>query len=189
MGDSVPGMFPGHMQFTDFDISLEPGNAQHPIRPVVQGLRARISPKGLQALMQSLVDEADRRAPVGMQLKGVRVGPGGIELFLRVAKSIFSSDLSTRLSLSAPGGNELRVELTDTDMPAWVPLDMLLDEAVKRGGDGVRRDPGNRHALLLDPAALLARAGVPGRFAPGLWNVTTSADGLDLTFRESARDA
>ncbi len=189
MGDPVPGMLPGHMQLTDFDISLEQGTVQHPIRPVVQGLRLRVSPRGLEALTQTLVDEADRRAPVGMQLKGVRVGPPGIELFLRMAKSIFSSDISTRLSLSAPGGAELRMELTDTDMPNWVPLDMLLDEAVKRGGGGVRRDPGSRNALLLDPAALLARAGVPGRFAPGQWNVTTSADGLDLTFRESARGA
>ena len=189
MGDPVPGTLPGHvhLQLTDFDISLEPGTAQHPIRPVVQGLRLRVSPRGLEALTQTLVDEADRRAPVGMQLKGVRVSPRGIELFLRMAKSIFSSDLSTRLNLSAPGGNELRVELTDTDMPAWVPLDMLLDEAVKRGGAGVRRDPGHRSALLLDPAALLARAGVPGRFAPGQWAVTTSTDGLDLSFRESAR--
>ena len=73
-------------------------------------------------------------------------------------------------------------------MPAWVPLDMLLDEAAKRG-DGVRRDPGNRSALLLDPAALLAKGGVPGRFAPGHWDVTTSADGLELHLRESAGGA
>src|SRR5829696_7259080 len=189
MGDSVLGALPGHLQLTDFDISLEQGSAQHPIRPVVQGLRLRVSPRGLQALTQTLVDEADRRAPVGMKLKDVRVGPNGIELFLRMAKSIFSSDLSTRLILSAPGGNELRVELADTDMPAWVPLDMLLDEAARRGGEGVRRDPGNRSALLLDPAALLARAGVPGRFAPGRWDVATGADGLDLRFRESAGGA
>ena len=84
---------------------------------------------------------------------------------------------------------ELRVELTDTDVPAWLPLEMLLDEAAKRGGDGVRRDPGNRNALLLDPAAPLARGGVPGRFAPGRWDVTTSGDGLELTFRESAGGA
>jgi hypothetical protein len=178
-----------HMQLTDLDISLEPGDARYPMRPVVRGLRLRVSDRGLTQLAQALVDEADRRAPVGMQLKGVRVGPQGIELFLRMAKSIFSSDLSTRLVLSAPGGTELRVELTDTDMPAWVPLDMLLDEAAKRGGDGVRRDPGNQRALLLDPAALLVRGGVPGRFAPGRWTVTTSADGLDLSFRESAGEA
>jgi hypothetical protein len=189
MGDSVPGGLPGHMQLTDFDISLEPGTAQQPIRPVVQGLRLRVSARGLRALMQTLVDEADRRAPVGIKLKDVRVGPQGIDLFARMTKSIFSSDLSTRLVLSAPGGTELRVELTDTEMPAWVPLDMLLDEAAKRGGNGVRRDPGNKNALLIDPAALLARAGVPGRFAPGRWEVTTSADGLVLTFRESAGGA
>jgi hypothetical protein len=185
MGDSVPGGLPGHMQLTDFDISLEPGTAQHPIRPVVQGLRLRVSARGLQALTQTLVDEANRRAPVGIKLKDVRVGPQGIELSTRMTKSIFSSDLSTRLVL-ATDGKELRLELTDTKMPAWVPLDMLLDEAARRGGDGVRRDPGNRSALLLDPSALLARAGVPGRFAPGRWDVTTSADGLQLSFRESA---
>src|SRR5918994_3534691 len=188
MGDSVSGALPGHMQLTDFDISLESGTAQHPIRPVVQGLRLRVSARGLQALTQALVDEADRRAPVGIKLQGVQVGPQGIELSARLTKSIFSSDLSTRLILSAPGGEELRVELTDTNMPTWVPLDMLLDEAARRG-DGVRRDPGNRSALLLDPAALLAKGGVPGRFAPGRWNVTTSADGLELTFRESAGGA
>ena len=189
MVDPAPGKLPGHMQLTDFDISLEPGTAQHPIRPVVQGLRLRVSPRGLQALTQTLVDEADRRAPVGIKLKGVDVSPRGIELFTRMTKSIFSSDLSTRLVLSAPSGKQLRVELTDTNMPAWVPLDMLLDEAAKRGGDGVRRDPGNRNALLLDPAALLVRGGVPGRFAPGRWDVATSGDGLVLTFRESAGGA
>ena len=189
MGDSIPGSLPGHMRLTDFDISLEPGTAQQPIRPVVQGLRLRVSARGLQAVMQTLVDEADRRAPVGIKLKGVQVGPQGIELFARMTKSIFSSDLSTRLVLSAPGGKELRMELTDTNMPSWIPLDTLLDEAARRGGDGVRRDPGSRSALLLDPAALLARSGVPGRFTPGRWDVTTSADGLDLRFRESAGGA
>jgi hypothetical protein len=189
MGDPAPGKLPGHMQLTEFDISLERGDARYPLRPVVQGLGLRISERGLQALAQALVDEADRRAPVGIRLKDVRVGPQGIELSARMTKAIFSSDLATRLVLSAPGGNELRVELTDTEMPSWVPLEMLLDEAARRGDNGVRRDPGNRSALLIDPAALLARGGVPGRFAPGRWDVTTSANGLELTFRESAEGA
>jgi hypothetical protein len=189
MGDPALGKLPRHIQLTDFDISLERGDARYPMRPVVQGLRLRVSDRGLHALAHVLVDEADRRAPVGIKLRGLQVGPQGIELSARMTKSIFSSDLATRLVLSAPGGNELRVELTDTDVPAWVPLEMLLDEAAKRGGDGVRRDPGNRNALLLDPAALLVRGGVPGRFAPGRWDVTTSADGLVLTFRESAGGA
>ncbi len=189
MGDPAAGMLPGHMQLTELDISLERGDARYPIRPVVQGLRLRISDRGLQALAQALVDEANRRAPVGIKLKGARVGPQGIELTMRMTKSIFSSDISTRLVLSAPGGNELRVELANTDMPAWIPLDMLLNEAAKRGGGALRRDPGNRNALLLDPAASLARAGVPGRFATGRWDVATSADGLELNFRESAGGA
>ncbi len=189
MSDPAPGTLPGHLQLTDFTISLEPGDARHPLRPVVQGLRLRVSAQGLQRLAQALTDEADRRAPVGIQLKDVRVGPQGINLVMRMEKSIFRSDLSTRLALSAPGGQELRIALTDTDMPAWVPLDMLLEEAAKRGGGGVRRDPDNRRALLLDPAALLARLGVPGRFASGRWHVSTDSDGIDLAFRESAGGA
>jgi hypothetical protein len=189
MTDSLPVRLPGHMQLTDFDISLEPGDIRHPLRPVVQGLRLRISNRGLQILVQGLVDEADRRAPVGLSLKDVRVGPQGIDLYLNVSKSIFKTDLSTRLALSAPGGEELRVALTDTDMPAWIPLDMFLEEATRRGSDAVHRDPEARNALLLDPAALLTRFGVPGRFAPGRWTVATSADGLELTFREYPRGA
>ncbi len=189
MSDAAPERFPSHMQLTDFDISFEPGDIRHPLRPVVRGLRVRVSNRGLLILVQGLVDEADRRAPVGITLKDVRVGPQGIDLYLKMAKSIFSSDLSTRLALSAPGGQELRVALTDSDMPSWVPLDMLLDEAAKRGGGAVRRDPEYRNALLLDPAALLARFGVPGRFAPGDWDVATSAGGIELAFRESAGGA
>ena len=63
---------------------------------------------------------------------------------------------------------------------------MLLEEAVKRSNGAVRRDPANRSALLLDPATLLARAGVPARFAPGRWDVATNAAGIDLTFRGNA---
>lgn len=152
------------------------------MQPVVQGLRAAISADGLHLLTQELIDEAGRRAPVGLALQDVRVGEDGVTLVARVEKSIFRSDLATRLVLSAPGGQALRVELTDLEMPAWVPLDVLLDEAVKRGGGALQRDAGNRRALLLDPAALLARFGVPGRFAPGHWDVQTSGEGIMLAF-------
>jgi hypothetical protein len=184
MGDSAPGPIPGHIRLTDFDITLEPGDARQPLRPVVHGLRLHISAGGLRQLAQALVDEADKRAPVGVKLVDARVGPRGVELYLRVAKGIFGSDLSTRISLSAPGGEVLRAELTDTDMPSWMPLDLLLEQAVNRGGGAVSRDPANRRALLLDPAALLARLGVPGRFAPGDWGVETSQERIALSFRE-----
>ena len=137
-------------------------------------------------LAQGLVDEADRRAPVGLKLKGVRVGAEGVDLFLRVEKGAFGSDFSTRISLSAPGGQALRLEMSDEDLPVWVPLEMLLNAAVQYGGGAISRDPADKGALLLDPAALLTRFGVPGRFAPGRWAVNTSTDGIDLTFRENA---
>ena len=184
MRDPAPGSLPSDIQLTEFDVSLEPGGEQSTPRPVVQGLRLRLSRRGVQRLAQGLADEADRRAPVGVRLQDARVGPAGVDLYLRMQKGIFGSDLSARLALSAPGGNELRVELIDTGVPAWAPLDMLFDEAVKRGGGAVRRDPGNRRALLLDPAALLARFGVPGRFAPGRWDVATSDAGIELSYRE-----
>jgi hypothetical protein len=189
MSDPAPGTIPGHLQITDFDVSLEPGDATHLYRPLVQGLRLRISASGLRELAQALIAEADRRAPVGIRLEDVHVGPDGITLAMRMAKGIFQGDLATRLVLSAPGGEVLRIELADTRVPAWVPLDMVLDQATARGGNAVRRDPNNGRALLLDPAALLARAGVPGRFAPGRWDVSTRNDGVELSFRESAAAA
>ena len=79
----------------------------------------------------------------------------------------------------------LRAELTHLEMPGWVPLDLLLDAAVKQAGGAVQRDPGNARALLLSPARLLTSFGVPGRFAPGVWSVSTSAAGIDLGFHES----
>jgi hypothetical protein len=184
MSDAAPGNLPGHIQLTDFDLSLRRDDARAPLRPMVQGLRLRISEEGLRELAQGLVEEADRRAPVGLRLNDVRVGPDGVDLSLRLQKSILRGDLATRLELSAPGGQVLRAELTETDMPAWVPLDLLLDEAVKRGRGAIERDPGNRRALLLDPAALLARAGLPARFAPGMWGVATTGSGVELGFRE-----
>ena len=189
MADAAPGQRPGHLQLSELDIALEPGSGGQPLRPLVQGLRLHVSDQGLRELMQALVAEADRRAPLDVRLTDLMVGPEGIDLVLRIEKSILRGDLSTRLVLSAPGGEALRVELTNSNVPAWVPLEMLLEEAVKRSGGAVRRDPAHRGALLLDPATLLARAGVPARFAPGRWDVATSPAGIDLTFRERAAAA
>jgi hypothetical protein len=186
MSEATPGKIPGHIQLTDFDVSLERGGGRQTLRPVVQGLRARVSAKGLDVLAQGLIDEADRRAPVGLKLKGIHVSPEGIDLYLRVEKGIFGSDFSTRIALSSPDGEVLRLEMSDTDLPVWVPLDMILNAAVQYGGGAVTRDPADNRALLLDPAALLTRFGVPGRFAPGRWGVKTSTDGIELTFRENA---
>jgi hypothetical protein len=184
MTDPAPRGFPGDIQVTDFDVSLEPGGGRFALRPVVRGLRLRLSRRGVLQLAQGLADEADRRAPVGVQLRDARVGPAGIDLYLRVQKGLLGGDLDTRLALSAPDGRALRVEVSDAGLPFWVPLEGLLDGAVAKSGGAVRRDPGHRHALLLDPAALLSSFGVPGRFAPGRWEVATSDAGIELAFRE-----
>jgi hypothetical protein len=185
LDDPARGTLPALIRLTDFDLSLEPGISGR-LQPVVQRLRAQISGDGLHALAKAITDEAAQRAPVGVALKDLDVGPSGITLALRVEKSIIRGDLSTRLVLSAPDGKYLRVELADVDVPVWVPLDVMLDAAVKRSDGAVWRDPANRSALILDPAALLARSGVQGRFAPGQWAVTTSDAGVDLTFTERA---
>jgi hypothetical protein len=173
-----------HLQISDFGLSLEPGSGGRP-QPLVQSLQARLTADGLRVLAQGGIEEAARRAPVGMQLEAAQVSDAGIDVKLRISKSIIKSSMGTRLVLSAPGGDVLRAELTNLEMPSWVPLDLLLDAAVKQAGGAVQRDPGNARALLLNPAALLASFGVPGRFAPGAWSVNTSAAGIDLGFRES----
>lgn len=183
MNGLAGGALPTHIQLSDFAISLEPGPDSRP-QTVVKSLQVCVTQAGLQALLLGMVAEADRKAPVGLSLKHVAASTAGIDLVLRIEKSIFRSDLSTRLVFSAPGGTLLRVNLTELEMPAWAPFDPLLDEAIKRAGGAVRRDPGAKHALLLDPAELLTRFGVPGRFGPGAWAVATSDAGLDLGFQE-----
>jgi hypothetical protein len=172
------------LQISDFGLSLEPGSGGRP-QPLVQSLQARLTADGLRFLAQGGIEEAARRAPVGMQLEGLQVSDAGIDVKLRISKSIIKSSMGARLVLSAPGGDVLRAELTNLEMPGWVPLDLLLDTAVKQAGGAVQRDPGNSHALLLSPARLLSSFGVPGRFAPGTWSVSTSVAGIDLGFRES----
>ena len=76
MNDTAPGKIPGHIQLTDFDVSFERGDGRHPLQTGRAGLRARVSAKGLDVLAQGLIDEADRRAPVGLKLNGVRVESG-----------------------------------------------------------------------------------------------------------------
>lgn len=175
---------PSQLQISDFGLSLEPGPDGRP-QPVVQSLQARLTADGLRVLAEGGIEEAARRAPVGLQLQEIAVSDAGIDIKLRISKSIIKSTMGTRLVLSAPGGDLLRAELTNLEMPAWAPLDVLLDAAVKRAGGAVQRDPGNPRALLLNPARLLSSFGVPGRFAPGAWSVHTSAAGVDLGFRES----
>jgi hypothetical protein len=187
LDDPARETLPPLIRLTDFELSLEPGSAGR-LQPVVQRLRAQISGDGLHALANAITEEAAQRAPVGLTLKDLDVGPNGITLAVRVEKSILRGDLSTRLVLSAPDGKDLRVELADVDVPVWVPLDLMLDATVKRSDGAVRRDPANRSALILDPAALLARSGVHGRFAPGQWAVTTGDAGVDLSFGERTSD-
>jgi hypothetical protein len=183
MNGLAGGVLPTHIQLSDFAISMEPGLVGRP-QAVVKSLQVRVTQPGLEALLQGAVAEADRKAPVGLSLKHVAASAAGVDVVLRIEKSIFRSDLSTRLVFSAPGGTLLRVDLTELEMPAWVPFDPLLDEAIKRAGGAVRRDPNATRALLLDPAELLARFGVPGRFGPGEWAVATSDAGIELAFQE-----
>jgi hypothetical protein len=188
LSDSARDIRVPQIRLSNFDLSLQRGTAGR-MEPVVQGLRVQITAAGLQALAEGLVDALGRRVPVGFTIKDIRVGPDGVGIVLRVERGIVRGDLATRLVLSAPGEDLLRVELADVDVPVWVPLDVLLDEAVKRSGGAVRRDPANRRALLLDPAALLAQFGVPGRFAAGRWDVATSDAGIDLSFSGDASAA
>ncbi len=183
MNGLAGGALPTHIQLSDFAISLEPGPGSRP-RALIRSLRVRVTQSGLEALLQGMVSEADRKAPVGLSLKHVGASAAGVDVALRIEKSIFRGDLSTRLVFTAPGGTLLRVDLTELEMPAWVPFDPLLDEAIKRAGGAVRRDPRAKRALLLDPAEVLTRFGVPGRFGPGQWDVATSDAGIDLAFQE-----
>jgi hypothetical protein len=63
-------------------------------------------------------------------------------------------------------------------------IEMALGKATQIAG--IRPDPQNNQAVLVNPAEVLARQGVPARLAPGAWDVAVTPAALDLSYRETS---
>jgi len=170
------------LQISDLALSLEPGTSV-PLQPLVHRLRLQMSDAGFVKLLRAVTTLADARAPVDIELTSCRLVEGGAEVSARAGKGLLKAALSATIAATVLAGREIRCELTNLAVPAWVPVDRFLQQAIARANiAGLRLDPDNPRAVLLDPAALLEREGLPARLAPGAWTLAIAPMQLDLAY-------
>lgn len=173
------------LHISDLAVTLEPGPPEAPLQPLVHRLGLQLSDVGFAKVIGALVAIADQRAPVDITLASCRLVPDGAELSARAGKGILRATLTTTIATSVVGGKEIRCELTDLQVPAWVPVDRLLERAIGSAGiEGLRLDPDNPRAILVDPAVILASQGLPAHLAPGAWSLDITSAVLNLGFAE-----
>jgi hypothetical protein len=173
------------VQLTDVEITLETGETgKIPFQPLVQNLRVILGQPALEKLAQQAVALAATKAPVEINLTGCRIVDGLVEISTRAGKGFLGADLTARLALSVVGGNEIRVALAGLDAPKWIPVSPMLDKAVAKAAsiEGVRVDPGQPQAVLIDPAAILVHNHLPARLAPGVWSTAVTDSGVEIGF-------
>jgi hypothetical protein len=173
------------VRLTDIELMLEPGGTGNiPFQPLVQRLRVTLGPSALEKLARQAVAIAATKSPVEVKLTGCRIVEGLVEISARAGKGFLGADLTARLALSVADGKEIRVALSRIDAPKWIPVSPMLERALAKaaGIPGVRLDPQNRQAILVDPAAILAQYGVPARLAPGVWSTSVTDAGVEVAF-------
>jgi hypothetical protein len=175
------------IHLSDVAITLEPGNDAVPWQPLVHGLRLQLTPTALTKLAEQAVKLASARAPVEVHLTGCRLVDGGIEVSARAGKGFMGADVTARLAVSA-AGDTVRVALANLDAPRWLPTGSMIEMALGKASqiDGIRSDPQHAQAVLVNPAEMLARKGLPARLAPGAWVVAVTPTMLDLAYREQS---
>jgi hypothetical protein len=173
------------VRLTDIEITLEPGGTgKIPFQPLVQRLRVTLGQSALEKLAQQAVALAATKAPVEINLTGCRIVDGLVEISTRAGKGFLGADLTARLALSVVGGKEIRVALAGLDAPKWIPVSPMLDKAFAKAAaiEGVRIDPDQPQAVLVDPAAILVQNRLPARLAPGVWSTAVADSGVEIAF-------
>jgi hypothetical protein len=175
------------IQLSDVAITLEPGTDTVPLQPLVHGLTLRLAPDAITKLAEEAVKMASAKAPVDVQLTGCRLIPGAIEVKARAGKGFMGADVTAQLAISA-AGDTVRVALANLNAPRWLPTGSMIEMALGKATQiaGIRPDPQNNQAVLVNPAEVLARQGVPARLAPGAWDVAVTPVALDLSYRETS---
>lgn len=173
------------IQLSDVTISLEPGSDAVPFQPLVHGLRLRLTPAALTKLAEEAIKLASAKAPVEVSLTGCRLVDGGIELSARAGMGFMGADVTARLAINA-AGDTVRVALANLDAPRWLPTGSMIEMALAKAVQiqGICPDPHDNQAVLVNPAEVLARQGIPARLAPGAWDVAVTPAALDLGYRE-----
>ncbi|MGH2561621.1 MAG: hypothetical protein ACRDJH_21345 [Thermomicrobiales bacterium] len=173
------------VRLSDVAITLEPGDEAAPLQPLIHGLTLRLSSTALTKLAAQAVKLASARAPVEVHLTGCRLVDGGVEVSARAGKGFMGADVTAQLAITA-AGDTVRVALANLDAPRWLPTASMIEMALGKASQisGIRPDPQNNQAVLVNPAEILVRKGLPARLAPGAWEVAIDPAALHLAYRE-----
>jgi hypothetical protein len=173
------------VRLSDIELTLEPGGTGNiPFQPLVHALRVTLGQSALEKLARQAVAMAATKSPVEINLTGCRIVGDAVEISTRAGKGFLGADLTARLALTVANGEEIRVAIAGIDAPKWIPVSPMLDKALAKaaGFFGVRIDPNQPHAVLVDPAAILVQYGIPARLAPGVWTTSVSEDSVEVAF-------
>jgi hypothetical protein len=174
------------VQISNVRLRLDPGQGGMPFEPLVESLTLDLSSDAFLKIVQQGIRMVGGRAPVDVELTSANLVEGGAEIVAKVKRSILKADLRARLAFSAPTGDAIRVRIAELDAPKWVPVDMVLGQAMTMAANrpGFSRVPGDDRAIDVDPAAVLLSRGIPAKLAnPGAWSVSPTASVLSVDYR------
>lgn len=169
----------------DLQLALKPGAGKPPFTAVVQTLRAELPPEGLDTIVREGLRAAAPKLPMDVEIRETRLVPGGLQISARAKRSLLKADLVATVHISSPDGKVIRVRLAQMDAPVWVPVKLVVDQAIQMAAArfGLRPVAGDDRAVDLDPVLLMRTAGVPMTFDDlGVWSVDATAAGLSMIF-------
>jgi hypothetical protein len=176
------------IKISDMRLRLDPAAGRIPYQPIVEGLRLELSPEAFSKIVQIVLGLVADRLPVEVELGTARLIDGGAEIVAKVKRSILRADLRVRLALLVQAPETIRVRIAELDAPAWVPTQLVLDNAMRVAAaqPGFTRVSDDDRAVDVNPAELIASRGIPTKLAtPGFWSVSATAQSLGIGYMAS----
>jgi hypothetical protein len=166
-------------------MQLDPGQGKMPFEPLVESIALDLSPEAFLKIVQQGLRMVGPRVPVDIELTSARLIDGGAEIVAKAKKSILKADLRAKLAFQSADGDAIRVRIAELDAPKWVPVDLVLGQAMTMAASkpGLSRVAGDDRAVDVDPAVVLASRGIPAKLAqPGAWTVNPTAASLSVAY-------
>jgi hypothetical protein len=173
------------IQISDVRLRLDPREGRIPFQPLVEGLQLELSPDAFSKIVQIVLGLVASRLPVEVELGSARLIDGGAEIVAKVKRSILKAELRVRLALLVQNPETIRVRIDELDAPAWVPTQLVLDNAMRVAAaqPGFTRVPDDDRAVDVNPAAVIASRGIPMKLAtPGFWSISATAQSLGIGY-------
>ncbi len=174
------------VQLDAIQIRLDPGNGRFPLTPILQSIRAVLSPTAVEKLCRIAVKLADARAPLDLELLGSELTDGGAIVRARAKKGLLRADIQARIGIASVGPRAVRVTLQQLDAPVWVPANYVLEHAfaIAAARPGITRVDGETNALDIDPEAMLDQFELPALIQrPGAWSVQPTTRSIALHYQ------